>query len=136
MTGHEIAQKVKELNLPQGSYVVFGSCPLALAGIRPTDDIDLFITPELFETLQTNGWQQFQKGSSQALASEHFEAYDNWDFGSFQPTVSDLLSQANDVDGIPFVSLPDVLAWKKAAGRPKDVADVELIEAYLAKETA
>lgn len=41
MTGQEIIAKVKKLKLPKNSYVVFGSGPLAAAGIREADDIDM-----------------------------------------------------------------------------------------------
>lgn len=45
MTREEIILKVKKLRLPEDSYVVFGSCPLATARIREADDIDLLDSP-------------------------------------------------------------------------------------------
>jgi hypothetical protein len=45
MTGQDIINKVKPLNLPKGQYVVFGSCPMALAGLREAGDIDMLVTP-------------------------------------------------------------------------------------------
>ena len=34
MTKNQIIAKMASLNLPQGSYVVFGSAPMAVAGLR------------------------------------------------------------------------------------------------------
>ncbi|HET9850475.1 MAG TPA: hypothetical protein VFP35_02515 [Candidatus Saccharimonadales bacterium] len=132
MSGQEIISKVKALNLPANSYVVFGSCPLAVAGIRPSDDIDLFITPELFSALKQNGWQEVDKGSAvNPLRHDIFEAYDNWDIGDYRPTVAQLLASADIIDGVPVVSLAEVRKWKQAMGRPKDRADIHLIDQFL-----
>jgi hypothetical protein len=38
------------------------------------------------------------------------------------------------IDGIPFASLEEVRKWKIASGRPKDIADIKLIDEYLQKE--
>ena len=47
-----ILQKVKELNLPEGSYVVEGSGVLDVLGIREANDIDLVVSPEVYEKLK------------------------------------------------------------------------------------
>jgi hypothetical protein len=48
----DIFREVKALDLPFGEYVVFGSGPLAAHGIRPTSDVDLFVTTMLYEKLK------------------------------------------------------------------------------------
>ena len=47
------------------------------------------------------------------------------------PRQKNLLKMAEIIEGIPFAPLTEVLKWKKAFGRPKDVVDIELIEQYL-----
>lgn len=132
MTGTEIISKVKELNLPAGAYIVFGSCPLALAGIREANDIDMLVSKELFADLKKSGWQEVDKGpGDKPLAHDVFEALSNWDFGSYKPTLHALLSTATIVDGIPFASLEEVRKWKVASGRPKDFGDIKLIDEHL-----
>lgn len=131
MISSDIIKRVQELGLPEGSYVVFGSCPLALAGLRETNDIDLLVTPELYHQLYEEGWQKIQKGPLDTpVVMKVFEAHDNWEFSSYHPTLVQLLATATVVDGVPFASLAEVRAWKLAFARPKDLADVELIDQH------
>lgn len=135
MTKEEIITKVQELNLPRGSYVVFGSCPLAVAGIREANDIDLLVSKEIFAKLKEDGWQELRKDSNDIpLVRDAFEAHNNWDFSSYSPTLEHLLASTTIIDGVPFASLEEVRKWKVASGRPKDLADIELIDEYLAKQ--
>lgn len=129
MRKEEIISKVKTLNLPKNSYVVFGSCPLALAGIREANDIDLLVSQEIFAKLKEDGWQELPKSpNDKPLVHDIFEAHENWNFSSYRPTLEQLLAGATIVDEIPFASLEDVRKWKVASGRPKDLADIELID--------
>lgn len=129
MQKEEIIAKVKTLNLPKNSYVIFGSCPLAIAGLREAKDIDLLVSKEIFEKLKNNGWQELLKSpNDKPLVHDIFEAHDNWNFSSYSPTLEQLLASAIIIDEIPFASLEEVRRWKVASGRPKDLADIELID--------
>jgi len=129
----EIISKIKALNLPQNSYVVFGSAPLAVAGIREAKDIDLFISKKTLSELERRDWKKLYKGpKDEPLTFDVFEAHDNWDFSPYSPTLKHLLSTATVVDGIPFASLEEVKKWKAATGTPKHLADIKLIDEYLA----
>ncbi len=117
------------MNLPKNSYVVFGSCPLAIAGIREANDIDLLVSPELFSDLRKSGWKELEKSpADRPLVHDVFEAHENWNFTPYQPTLEHLLSSATTIDGIPFASIEEVRKWKVTSGRPKDLADIELID--------
>lgn len=129
MTPKQIVKQIKDLNLPKGEYIVFGSGPLCLHGIRDCRDIDLFVSPRIYRELKAAGWKE--KTEFTALEKEPFEAAPDWDFGPYNPSLKELLARADIFDGIPFASLPDVIAWKKAFGREKDKVDIELIETYL-----
>ena len=132
MTKEEIIRKAKELNLPGGSYVVFGSCPLAALGIREAKDIDMLVSQELYSQLEERGWQKIEKGTKDIpLSHDVFEAHNNWAFSSYSPTLEDLLADAMVIDGVPFASLMHVKRWKEASGRPKDLEDIKLIDRYL-----
>lgn len=131
MTKEEIIAKVNVLRFPKDSYIVFGSCPLAIAGIREANDIDLLVSDKLFAELKDTGWREVQKGTNDnPLTYDVFEAHKNWDFSSYSPTLRSLLKTATHVDGIPFASLHEVRRWKIASGRPKDLADIKLIGNY------
>ncbi len=131
MNKNQIINKVKELNLPPGSYVVFGSCPLAIAGIREAKDIDLLVSNGVYEKLNQSGWKVVIKGpKDKPVVHDIFEAHPNWDFSPYSPTLKHLLSTATIVDGIPFASLEEVRKWKAVSG-PKHQTDVELIDRYM-----
>lgn len=133
----EITAKVKALNLPTGSYVVFGSCPLATAGIREAEDIDLLVSEDMLKQLSKAGWKELEKSSDdKPLAHDVFEAHSNRDFSSYSPTLEQLLESAEFIDGVPFASLDEVRKWKVASGRPKDKKDIELIDQYIEKQSA
>jgi hypothetical protein len=129
MTKEEIITKAKALHLPKNSYVVFGSCPLAMAGLRQAGDIDLFVSRKVFDKLKAIGWrEQRNKVNNTQLVHDVFEAYDNWHFGSYNPTLEHVLVSATVIDGVPFASLEEVRTWKMTFGRPKDLIDVDLID--------
>jgi len=131
MNKDEIVDKVKSLSLPKGSYIVFGSCPMAAHGLRKSNDIDLLISPALRNKLKTAGWRQVNKGpNDKPLVWDVFEAHDSWSFSAYKPTLSELLGRAQDIDGVPFASMEDVRLWKLASGRPKDIEDLKLIKNY------
>jgi hypothetical protein len=131
----DIIKKVKELNLPLGSYAVFGSGPLQIHGIREAQDIDLVVTTELYESLKQQGdWQEELKPNGQMVLEK--DVYDigvGWQsVGNYQPTTKRLIDTAQIIDGVPFVSLEEFLAWKKQLVGEKHQRDVKLVEAYLA----
>lgn len=134
MTKGEIVSKVKSLGWPTGSYVVFGSGPLAAAGIRQAADIDFLVSSDLFEQLKKVGWQELVKDNpaDNPLVKDVFEAHANWDFSEYSPTLEHLLATATIIDGVPFASLEEVKKWKTADPRPKDLVDIKLIDQYLA----
>lgn len=134
MTKQEIIDKVKSLSLPTGEYVVFGAAPMAIAGLRSANDIDMLVSIELWQNLQAAGWVELDKGGKdKPLTYDVFEAHNNWDFSSYSPTLEHLLASSNVVDGVPFASLEEVRKWKAAWGRPKDMQDVALIDSYTSK---
>lgn len=133
MTKQEIIEHVRALRLPEGSYVVFGSCPLAAAGIREAGDIDLLVSSKVLDQFIRAGWKQVDKGpKDKPYTNGLFEAHANWDFSPYAPTLAHLLQSADIFDGVPFASLQEVRKWKAASDGAKHEADVRLIDAYLA----
>ncbi len=131
MTPRQIIKKVKDLNLPKGKYIVFGSVPMCMRGIRNCEDIDLLVSPRIYANLKKQGWDEKITDFGHVLKRGLFDVAEDWGFGSFNPKLSDLLARADHFDGISFASLEDVVVWKKAFGREKDHVDIKLIEDYL-----
>lgn len=135
MTKNDVISKMKALNLPKGSYVVFGSGPLAVVGIREVNDIDLYVSTDLLSELKNKGWKKVVKGlKDEPYQFDIFEAHDHWEFSPYAPTLKDLLSRMFEVEGISFASIDDVRRWKFESGGPKHLADVEKIDAYLLQQ--
>jgi len=126
---------MKSLSLPEGSYVVFGSGPMAALGIREVNDIDLYVSTEVLEELKQKGWKQIHKGPrDEPLTLDVYEAHDHWEFSPYSPTLKDLLSRAFVVDGVTFASIEDVRKSKESRSGPKHMADVKLIDNYIGKQ--
>ena len=128
----EVVSKVKSLNLPKGSYIVYGSGPLAAVGIREANDIDMLVSSHLYKQLKESGWKKRLQGpKDEPLVFDVFEAHENWDFSEYSPTLEDLLSRSFEVDGVPFASIKDVRKWKSTHSHPKASQDLALMDAYL-----
>ena len=133
MNRDDVIAKMKALNLPQDSYVVFGAAPMAIANLRDVNDIDLFVTPEVLDELKQRGWKQAHKGpKDEPYQFDIYEAHPHWEFSSYAPTLKQLQKTAKIIEDIPFASLAEVRKWKIAWGRAKDMNDVELIDGYFA----
>lgn len=134
MTGFEIIQKVKYLDFPQGSYVVYGSGPLALVGIREANDIDMLISQELYDTLRKKGWHMVNKGPlDKPVVKDDVECHPNWNFSMYRPTLEELLSRATIVDSVAFSSLQDVRKWKLDHDHSNRDEVLKQIDDYLKK---
>lgn len=129
-----IIETVKSLNLPTGHYVVFGSAPMAVRGLRESSDIDLLVDKGLFEELRKLGWEETKLPSGDSLLSkDNIEVFDGWNVGGYHPDTEDLISRADMFEEVPFATLADVLEWKEASGRPKDLVDVEILRNFLSE---
>lgn len=134
-----IVETVKSLNLPSDQYAVFGSGLLDVLGLKKAGDIDLVVTKKLFDVLSTDEqWQDFTYPDSH-LGLKHrtknIELFYEADMPFCDETsIVQMIRDAVVVDGVKFVRLEDILVWKKAFGREKDLWAVELIEAYMKEQ--
>jgi hypothetical protein len=134
----DVVGELKKLNLPLGQYVVVGSAVMAIHGIGTARDIDLVVSPGLFKRLRSMGWHlgHFPTNPvTPALFYGLFEAGMEWSSNNYQPNPQQLIQTAQIINGIPYVSLDEVLKWKTASGRKKDLDDIRLIKAYLMRPT-
>jgi hypothetical protein len=124
----DIFQKIKQLDLPQGSYVVVGGGILVALGLLDWDeDIDICVTPEIFSRLKKQGWRQEKWQDKIVLKHDVYDisiGFGDWDLGQ-------LLEDALWIKNIPFISLEKLRTWKLNMARPKDLDHIKLIEHYL-----
>lgn len=126
-----ISDRVKELGFPRGSYAVFGSGPLAVRGMREAEDIDIIVTTDYFNTLKlSGGWETVKlRDLHESLVKGDVSVFDSWAPDSWD--IPQMIRDAEEIDGVPFVRLETVMEWKKIRNLPKDVRDIGLIEQYL-----
>lgn len=139
-----VSQRVKKHNLPMGEYVVVGGA-MEAHGIRKAKDLDIVVTSKLFGELIKKGWNVCEcdkcKEKLKAGIKEQIIKRDGLDilseyswYDKYHADTTYLIKNADIVDGVPFVQLEELVKWKKACGRPKDIHDIELIEQYLASQ--
>lgn len=121
--------ELSALNLPPDQYIVVGSGILAARGIRETRDLDLVLSPELFQQYQQKGWKEKMRPNGKpSLTKGKVELYLDVNAGNFNPTFEELKSRQQVIQGFPFISLRDLLKFKQAYGREKDLKDIEILQ--------
>lgn len=139
MDFEEEIKKLKELDLPKSDFVVVGSGALAIRGIRGSKDLDVVITPNLwselikkFKVTTDNEWgiETLSIDGQMEILNPKDSIYGNSEAVSFE----DLLTQADEIDGIKYINLDHLKKVKAWLGREKDLKDIELIDEYLSKK--
>jgi len=132
----DIFSRVKKFKLPTGQYAVFGSALLDVWGLRKAADLDIIITPELYQKLKKQGWEERQAHGFPMLVKDDANVttvQDKPTDGDYNPDRLQLIKEAIRIKGVPFVKVEEVIACKKAYNRPKDWQDIKLLEDYLSK---
>jgi len=127
-------QQLDALNLPKGSYAIFGSGPMFAHGLKELHDLDLLVTPEVFaEFSHKPGWT-FREECDDLIQCGDLEMVATWKPGVWD--IAKLIAEAEEIDGYPYVRLEEVLKWKKIRNKEKDLRDIEILEKYFAEITA
>ena len=132
----DLIAEVRKLNLPPGRYVVVGSAIMHQLGLREANDVDLAVTPELFETLRASGeWKEEARHGRTFLKKEPVEVIPRLDWEDYPTTAEEAIASATIIDGVAFMNLHELIKFKRALGREKDLRDISLIDAYLAQNS-
>ena len=120
---------LRSLDLPRTDYAVFGSGPLIVRGIiEPTNDLDVISRGAAWETAARQGDLVEERGVTVAvLFGGAITVGTEWAIGEFD--VDELIDTAELIDGLPFVRVEHVVAYKRIAGRPKDIEHLAALEA-------
>lgn len=125
----ELFSQLDALGLPRGSYAIFAGGPMSVIGLKPFNDLDLIVTSEIFEAfLDKSGWT-LETDHGEILQRENISMVRKWEMGGWDD--EKLISDAQIIDGHPYVRLEEVLKWKKHRRLPKDLIDIELLENHL-----
>jgi hypothetical protein len=141
MHHQELIKNLQLLALPKNGYCIFGGACLAVRDIRETDDIDVYVAPDLYEDLKGRGWEEKLEPWPQpylvtSVNGVIVEVYRAFESEVWQPRFNRYLKEPELIDGYRFMPLGELYKWKMATRRPKDVRDLELIEAFWRKQGA
>jgi hypothetical protein len=129
----EVLHAIGALGLHCADYVVVGGAAMTIRGIRDTGDIDLVVTPELFDHLARVGWhKKLRPNGKPGLRLGDIEAYLDVNTRAFERSTTWLLQHAEVIEGVPCVDLDTLTGWKRSYGREKDRRDVALLESFRA----
>ncbi len=128
-----IIAEVKQLEFPLGKYSVVGSGALSVRKIREHNDLDIIVTDDLYAQLKNNGWEERQKNNGHFnLYKENVEIDKNFsNIANCDLKTEAVIKNSDIINGVPFMSLKDLLILKQALGREKDFKDIESINKYL-----
>lgn len=122
---------VRGLGLPVGDYAVFGSGPMLAHGlVERVGDIDILARGEAWERAKSMGKVEMGTHGPFVRLGGNVEIFGGW----MGMDVDGIIDRDILIEGVPFARLEDVLAFKNALGRDKDLEHVRLIEKHLAKE--
>ena len=121
--------ELRSLNLPLGDYVIFGSGPLLARGwIDEVGDLDVLARGDAWTRAQELGTIQYLNEWDVVVVNigPDITVGTRWAIGDVDTDV--LIETSEVIDGLPFATLDAVVAYKKLARRPKDLAHLEIIE--------
>ena len=126
----KFSDRVKALALPLDEVIVIGSGLLDQLGLREARDIDLAVTPGLFDKLVATG--NYQTGiinGDRYCRNQIVEIWTGWH--SDMPY--EVLQKSVEMrDEVQFVSSAILVAKKRQRGSEKDLHDIALLEEYYA----
>ncbi len=117
---------VSELDLDVRDFVIFGSGPLLAHGLRyGIHDLDVVARGPAWQRVLDHGCPGTGSvnGAPMALFWDGLIQFSrgwisaDWD-------ADDLIDRAQSIQGLPFATLADVLAYKEILLRPKDYPDI------------
>ena len=133
LSDHKLIRLLESLALPASDYVVTGSGPLLAHGLKnDIHDIDVVARGTAWKMaarLSRPRRSPSGLGRRIVLFGGDIEIFDHWVGGLTD--VDAMIDSADFFDGLPFLSLPDTLRWKRGLGRAKDLGDIALIERHL-----
>lgn len=124
---------VKYLNLidkyriPKNKALIFGSSVLAVHGLRPNKDLDIAVPKDIFNSLTTHLIKGIASSGEKYLKDKNGNIEIYYSVGVPNFNINDLFKRADIINGYVFMSIPDIIDWKKKMGRPKDLEDIKLM---------
>jgi len=128
----KLLKGLKKLNLPDRKYIIYGSGPLGIRGIRDIHDLDVVVSDDLYKKLlKKYPEKEIDDGKKKKIKLGEIELFPA--SYSFIKDIKKIMNRADVINGFRFVNLEDLLKWKRKMGRKKDFEDIQSIKDYLKK---
>ena len=122
---------LRRLNLPLHKVLIVGSGTLALLGIKGNDDLDLWVSEDLFRRLKNHRQlRPVMKHGRLFYETKDGSIEMSNTFPCTKGRIEEYLKRAIVIYGVHFKSVDDLIAWKKCMNRPKDRQHIRMIEKY------
>jgi predicted nucleotidyltransferase len=118
---------IDKYNIPKNKVLIFGSSLLAVHGLRPNKDLDIAVTKDVFNSLSSKFTIGIASSGEKFLTDKDHNIEIYYSLGVPELSFNELFKRADNIDDYLFLSIPDMIAWKKKMGRPKDLEDIKLI---------
>lgn len=128
---------LNQFGLTPDNSIVVGSGILSALQLRKSNDIDVIATEEKYKELSSdNHFKEEYSHGRYFLSDGLFEISTGWTIVGKRWDFNSLLDESTIIDGVRYNTVEFLLnaksAWvKNGEERPKDVADIKLMEAYL-----
>lgn len=126
---NRLFERLKELELPEGEYAVFGSGPLLVRNIiHDSNDLDILCRGPAWQRVKSLGIPQFLPDYGVTIVTlkhGHLTFGDRWGIGDFD--TDELIDAAEQIDGLPFVRLEQVVKYKQLRAAAKDLQHIEAL---------
>ncbi|MEM7431609.1 MAG: hypothetical protein AAF351_06680 [Pseudomonadota bacterium] len=123
MTDSDPFRALRGLDLNTSDYAIFGSGPLIIRNVLPcSNDVDVICRDAAWHTVCGLGTPTFLEEFGVTIVSLNngmLTFGTHWAIGD--PDIDELIETAEIIEGLPFVRLEHVFAYKKRAGRAKDL---------------
>jgi hypothetical protein len=123
----ELFDQLRAMQLQPGTYAVFGSGPLAAHRlIDDVGDLDVIVRDAAWDRVKRIGTIVMYGDDPVVDLGNGLTFGRSWAYGDVD--IDQLIEEAVEIDGLPFVRLDAVVAYKRIARRPKDLRHIELME--------
>lgn len=145
----EILATIDYLNMPTSDYFVLGGANLVLRGIKyTTPDLDVLVSDSLFESLQSVEGSQIKQPPKPAImrgASNTtvwvknertpipLSATTSLGDGYYPMSFESHRDRVETVQGVPCITLEEVIAAKSALQREKDLSDLDDVSRFIGR---
>ena len=131
--GNELISWLARQSLEREEFVIVGSAPLLAHGIGDDflRDLDVVACGATWSRVYATGVRGIGTITGAPMVS-FYGGRVHFSEGWFGPrSTRELLDRADIIGGLRFASLPDVLEYKRAMGRDKDLRHIEALKRFL-----